>query len=76
MIAEHEKIISATIKKPTIKSTHFSDYPGELKSLGAWGGDFFLAASPMTEKETKKYFNQKGLETIFSWKELILNDQK
>lgn len=76
LVAEHEKIISATIKKPTIKSAHFNDFSGEIKSLGAWGGDFFLAASSMNEKETKDYFRQKGLQTIFSWKELILNYQK
>jgi len=28
----------------------------------------------MNEAATKNYFSKKGLQTIFSWKELILND--
>ena len=29
----------------TIVLEGFPDFPGEIKSLGAWGGDFILAAS-------------------------------
>lgn len=76
LINEHEKIISGIIDEQSVQNKYFSDFNGVVKSLGAWGGDFLLAASSMNEKETKDYFRQKGLQTIFTWKELILNNRK
>jgi len=76
VINEHEKIISGIIDEQTVQNKYFSDFNGAVKSLGAWGGDFYLAASPMNETATKNYFKRKGLQTIFTWKELILNDWK
>ena len=43
LIVEHERIISSIIKVKPVKEKLFSDYFGEIKSLGAWGGDFVLA---------------------------------
>ncbi|SHJ42055.1 Mevalonate kinase [Tangfeifania diversioriginum] len=74
VINEHEKIISGIIDEQSIQDKYFSDFNGVVKSLGAWGGDFFLAASSMNEAATKNYFKRKGLQTIFTWNELILND--
>jgi len=68
LISSHEKIISIIISKKTIKSK-FKDFNGELKSLGAWGGDFILAS---TEDDPYKYFNSKGLETIYKFDEIVL----
>lgn len=49
----------------------FPDYPGILKPMGAWGGDFFLAfGSP---KETRNYFTSKGFFPVWQAKEVILN---
>lgn len=50
----------------------FHDFPGEIKSLGAWGGDFLLAAASTNVEKQKKYFQQKGFETSFNYKELVL----
>lgn len=72
LIITHEEVISKILKTPTIKHLYFSDYPGTIKSLGAWGGDFILVISPLPEKETKKYFKEKGYATIFSWKDIVL----
>lgn len=69
IIVEHEKIISSIIKLKPIKETIFSDYFGEVKSLGAWGGDFVLATG---NKDTVSYFKHKGFNTILSYKEMIL----
>lgn len=68
LISSHEKIISSIISKKTIKSK-FKDFNGELKSLGAWGGDFILAS---TKDDPYKYFNSKGLETIYKFDEIVL----
>lgn len=72
-LAEHEDIVSKSLKLPTVKATHFSDYWGMVKSLGAWGGDFVLATSDRSAEETTSYFAGKGLNTVFSLPELKLN---
>jgi hypothetical protein len=47
-----------------------------VKSLGAWGGDFFLASTnKWTFEEVRKYFENKGLMTVFKWNDLILKRQ-
>ena len=71
LIREHENIISKLISKEKIKDKLFDDFNGEIKSLGAWGGDFILASS--NESETKKYFKNKGFNFIFEFDKLILN---
>ena len=72
-IVAHEQIIAETIQLPRAKSLHFADYWGEIKSLGAWGGDFVLATSQHSTSETLTYFKQKGYSTIFSYTDLILS---
>ena len=67
LITEHETIISNLIKQPPLKKIKFSDYNGAIKSLGAWGGDFFLATG-----SDQDYFKKKGYETIISYKDIIL----
>lgn len=74
LIVEHENIISSALDLPRVKEEKFSDYFGEVKSLGAWGGDFILATSKRGVEETKKYFTNKGHETVFTFDELILQN--
>lgn len=69
LIQSHEDIISKIIKTPTVKSTLFSDYPGSIKSLGGWGGDFILVTGSDIEME---YFRNKGYNTIIPYSEMIL----
>jgi mevalonate kinase len=71
LLSEHENIIAENLKLQKVKALHFSDYWGEIKSLGAWGGDFVLATSAKPEKETLKYFQEKGFRTVLKYKELI-----
>ena len=67
LIIQHETLISELIQHPPLKTTHFADYNGAIKSLGAWGGDFFLATG--TEQQ---YFKDKGYNTIIPFKEMVL----
>ncbi|AUC18843.1 GYDIA family GHMP kinase [Polaribacter reichenbachii] len=69
LIIEHEQIISSIIKLKPVKEQLFSDYFGEIKSLGAWGGDFVMATG---NEKTKAYFNNKGFNTILTYSEMIL----
>jgi len=67
----HEETISAAIGLPVVKQESFPDFNGEIKSLGAWGGDFVMVASSMSPKEVRDYFIEKNLTVIFGWDEII-----
>ncbi len=71
-IKEHESIISNVIKQPKVKSLFFSDFEGEIKSLGAWGGDFIMVSSNWDNDKIKSYFANKNLNTIFRFDEMNL----
>lgn len=69
IIIEHEQIISTITKQTPVKKRLFPDYFGEIKSLGAWGGDFVLVTG---NENTSTYFKNKGFDTIVSYKEMII----
>jgi mevalonate kinase len=72
LIIEHEEKVADIIELKRAKSLIFNDFWGEIKSLGAWGGDFVLATSDRTEAETRTYFEAKGFNTFLTYKDLIL----
>ncbi len=67
LISKHESLISNIIQLKTVKEKLFSDYPGSVKSLGAWGGDFVLA----TGSDAPAYFKAKAYETVISYQDFI-----
>ena len=67
----HEVLISQNLKLPRVKDLYFTDYWGTVKSLGAWGGDFILVTSTRNEKETRRYFAQKGFPVFFPYSKII-----
>ena len=69
IIVEHEEIIGQIIEQKPVKERLFRDYFGEVKSLGAWGGDFVLATG---NTDTPNYFKKKGFNTILTYSEIIL----
>ncbi len=69
LIKQHEAIISKLIEIKPIKEQLFNDYFGEVKSLGAWGGDFVLATG---NDDTPKYFKAKGFKTIIPFAKMVL----
>ncbi len=71
LLAEHEQLVAQIIQQPRAKDTYFADFEGEIKSLGAWGGDFVLAYTSQDEATTKAYFHKKGFDTVLTFKELI-----
>lgn len=68
---EHEQLVSKTLDLPRVAEVHFPDYWGAVKSLGAWGGDFVLATSPVTYDETVQYFRQRGYLDVFRFSEMV-----
>jgi mevalonate kinase len=71
-LIQHENLIASLIELPRAKTLYFADYWGEIKSLGAWGGDFVLATSDRNSVETKKYFTSKGFDTVLTFSDMIL----
>ncbi len=70
-VVAHEELLSGLLGIPSVQMTDFNDFHGKIKSLGAWGGDFILATWRGTEQELQKYFNNKGLRTIFTYDQMI-----
>lgn len=69
IIIEHETLVSKTIQLKTVQEQYFTDYFGQTKSLGAWGGDFILATG---NDNTPDYFSAKGFHTVIPYQDLIL----
>lgn len=72
LIIEHENLVASVIELPRAKSLYFNDFWGEIKSLGAWGGDFVLTTSNRSFEETKRYFEEKRFNTVLKYNDLIL----
>jgi len=71
-LAEHERIISSLLGQTRIKDQYFHDFDGEIKSLGAWGGDFVMATYDGEEKDLRHYFHQRGHQTILTYDDMVL----
>ena len=69
LMERHEILLAQILQTKTIKQQLFPDYPGIIKSLGAWGGDFVLATG---NKHTPDYFTKKGYHTVIPYLEMVL----
>ena len=73
IMSEHESFISDMLGRTGVKEEFFSDFNGEIKSLGAWGGDMMMAVSEMPGDYIHTYFQKKGIQTVFDFHSLILS---
>jgi mevalonate kinase len=71
-INESEQIMSEVLDLPTVKETTFKDFPGAVKSLGAWGGDFVMMTWEDGIEELKQYLQTKNLDVVFAYDEIVL----
>lgn len=71
VIRTHEDIIAKALGYEKIRDQYFSDYWGEVKSLGAWGGDFALVTSDRSPSETRDYFSAKGFSSLIPFGEIV-----
>jgi hypothetical protein len=69
-LKEHEQLIGEIIQETPVQERLFADYFGQIKSLGAWGGDFVLATG---NEDTEAYFEDKGYLTVVPFNEMILH---
>ncbi len=72
LMLEHEHITAQAIGQMPVQLERYPDFDGAVKSLGAWGGDFLLAASPMDQIDVLEYFRKKGHQVIIPFVEMIL----
>jgi len=81
LMQQHEQLMAETLDLPPIKEELFKDFPGAIKSLGGWGGDFIMALDPEVADEsdpaqqtqkTFEYFSQRGFQTVIPYREMIL----
>ena len=68
LIDYHENIMSSVLKIDSINKK-FSDYEGSIKSLGAWGGDFFFAVGP---EDSLDYFKKRNYKIGYKYADFIL----
>jgi mevalonate kinase len=71
ILESHEALVSSTLGIPRIRDT-FPDFPGTLKSLGAWGGDFIWALSEEAPEKVRAYFNERGYATFIPYHDMAL----
>ena len=71
LIESHETLIAASLGLRPVKQ-RFPDFPGTLKSLGAWGGDFIWVLSEWPAGKVGAYFNERGFSTFIPYHDLVL----
>lgn len=70
LLLQHEAHLKIILECETVQERLFPDFPGVIKSLGAWGGDFVLVAS---ENNPTSYFVAKGYATVIPYSKMILS---
>ncbi|MEQ1747235.1 MAG: GYDIA family GHMP kinase [Saprospiraceae bacterium] len=68
-LLEHERLIGRALDLPRAQELYFGDFPGTVKSLGAWGGDFVLAAS--AAGDTERYFRERGFAVCIPYADMV-----
>lgn len=69
LLAEHESLIGQYVRRKPIQKSLFSDFKGQIKSLGAWGGDFMLVSG---NENTIDFFRDRGYSIIYPFNALVL----
>lgn len=72
-LRRHEALVGYVTHQQPLGRGRFADFPGVVKSLGAWGGDFALAA--LTGEPgfaVDEYFAARGLATVVPAAQMLL----
>ena len=67
-VERHEELVSGWLGLRPVREQLFPDFDGSVKSLGAWGGDFVLAAGGTAPEA---YFRGKGYATCLAYDQLV-----
>ena len=72
-LRRHEALVGYVTHQQPLGRGRFADFPGAVKSLGAWGGDFALAAlTGDGDFDVAEYFAAQGLDTVVPAGQLLL----
>ena len=72
-LRRHEALVGYVTHQQPLGRGRFADFPGAVKSLGAWGGDFALAvATAAADFDVPGYFAARGFGTVVPARELLL----
>lgn len=66
----HEEQLGQLLEQPVLQ-TRFADFDGTVKSMGAWGGDFFMAIADDVEA-AKAYFEANDYGPVYRYSEIVL----
>lgn len=70
LVTEHEKILGRILSRETL-SNRFREFPGVVKSLGAWGGDFAMFVSEADPAAVVNYLLQQNIPEHFTFDQII-----
>jgi mevalonate kinase len=73
VIGAHEHLVAQALGLGRAKDLYFKGFWGEIKSLGAWGGDFVLATSARAEAETRLFFQERGFSVCLPWRDVVFS---
>lgn len=71
----HEQLIGKILGKTPVKEERFPDFDGQIKSLGAWGGDFVMVTWKENFFSLHSYMRKKNAGPVFPFNELVLNEE-
>jgi len=66
LVKQHEAIIAGILKRHPI-GLSFPSFPGAVKSLGAWGGDFAMFVSTANPDDVHQHLQKLGFSTFFRY---------
>lgn len=72
LLLAHEKTVADTLGLQPVQQRLFPGFPGAIKSLGAWGGDFVWALSEEQPEKVWAYFNALGYEVVIAYEDMVL----
>ena len=75
LIHEHEALLSRILQRDVLKRS-FPDFPGAVKSLGAWGGDFAMFVSMLPFDEVKAILEDYGITEVFTYDDICLDSDE
>lgn len=71
LLREHDLILSGLLGETPVSEGMFKNFPGFVKSLGAWGGDFVMIGWKGDVKELINMLKKKGINVVFPYNKII-----
>ena len=73
LLKEHDSILSQLLGEVPVNDSIFKGFPGYVKSLGAWGGDFVMITWQDDARKLFSLLGQKGMDIVFPYNKIIYN---